>query len=255
VVDALIWVFLGLVLAFGASVWTYGHARSLQERGAELSPLIWATLTFLALIPALPVYLLLNSMVWQKQIQEQRLATVDRPRSSDEPGLRGEQDRLPVERPQYPRAVRIAGVVWIVFGCLSLTLLNPGIGLLVSFGMPAGQGDWLAGAACPIMLTGMLFGILFIYVGVQSVRGTAKDLGSNGVGSLIFGVLDGSFGLFLIISAAEAPGGLMAAILGGINFLAGVGLLAAGRLALGSREAYKAWHKAQSVHLGKSARG
>jgi hypothetical protein len=161
----------------------------------------------------------------------------------------GEQDQLPVDGPKYPRAVHIAGVIWIIFG--SLILLNAAINLLLTVGMAAGDGAQAAGGGSPVWI-GVLVGAVFIHVGVQSTRGTAKDTLGNGIGSLIFGLLNGGFGAFLIVGAIAAGGiaGLIAAIFGGISLLGGIGLLVAGVLALVGREEYKAWRRAQKSRAG-----
>jgi len=156
----------------------------------------------------------------------------------------GEEDQLPVDGPEYPRTVHIAGVIWIVFG--SLILLNAAINPLLTFGMAAGGGAQTAGGGCPVVI-GVLVGAVFIHVGVQSTRGTAKDTLGNGIGSIIFGLLNGGFGALLLVGAVAAGGtaGLIVGILGGVNLLGGIGLLAAGVLALVGRDEYKAWRRAQ----------
>lgn len=156
----------------------------------------------------------------------------------------GEQDQLPVDGPEYPRTVHIAGVIWIVFG--SLILVNAAINLLLTFGMAAGGGAQAAGGMSSVLI-GVLVGAVFIHVGVQSTRGTAKDTLGNGIGSIIFGLLNGGLGALLLVGAVAAEGtaGLIAGILGGVSILGGIGLLAAGVLALVVREEYRAWRRAQ----------
>jgi hypothetical protein len=140
-------------------------------------------------------------------------------------------------------------VIWIVFG--SLILLNAAINLLLTFGMSAGGGAQAAGGVCPVLI-GVLFGAVFIHVGVQSVQGTAKDTLGNGIGSIIFALLNGGFGVLLMVGAVAVGGtaGLIAALLGGVSLLGGIGLLAAGVLALVGREEYKAWRRAHKRRVG-----
>ena len=154
-----------------------------------------------------------------------------------------EDDELQYGRPEFPRAVQIAGIIWIVIG--SLILLNAAAGLLLTFGTVGGGAD-RAGGVCP-MLIGVLFAAVFLHVGIQSTRGTAKDTLGNGIGSILFGLPNAGFGVILIGGAAVAgrPVGLILVLLGIVCLLAAVGLLAAGVLALVGRQQYKAWRRAQ----------
>jgi hypothetical protein len=99
----------------------------------------------------------------------------------------------------------------------------------------------------------ILIGAVFLNVGVQSVRGTARDTLGNGIGSILFGLLYGGAGTFLMIGsfflhtlAAETEtAALMLGIFGTIALLCGLGLLAAGVMALVGRDEYKAWRRAE----------
>jgi len=145
-----------------------------------------------------------------------------------------EADLPAIGRVEIPTSVRIAGIVWIVFG--ALILVNPVINLLAGGG---GGGDMVA------VLIVILFGAVFINVGVQSLRGTAADTLGNGIGSIIFGVLNAGYGAMIFVGAAV--GGLpmaLAVVIGGISILGGIGLLTAGVLALVGRQDYKAWRQA-----------
>src|SRR5436309_357034 len=108
-----------------------------------------------------------------------------------------EQELLPPAYPAYPRVVRIAGNIWIIFG--GLLLLN------------------LIGGA----VLGALCGVVFIYVGIQSAQGRARDTLENGIGSIIFGLLNLGFGVLTVAgvvgdtsTAATVAG--VAAIVGGL---------------------------------------
>jgi hypothetical protein len=149
----------------------------------------------------------------------------------------------------YPVTVTIAGIAWIAFG--GLILLNLLVVLLILFVAAAGQqgggrGAFVAGGVCGALLLG-LFGAVFIHVGVQSVRGTARDTLGNGIGSIIFGVLNLGAGA---AQAGAAQVGAAQVIQAGVGFLAGAGLIAAGVLALVGRNDYKAWRQAQNPPLG-----
>jgi hypothetical protein len=161
----------------------------------------------------------------------------------------GGQDQPPADGPEYPKVVRIAGVIWIVFG--SLILLNSAVNLLVTFSTAAGGGAQ-TGDRVFVALLAMLIGAVFIHAGLQSTRGTAKDTLGNGIGSIIFAGLIGGAGVLLLLGSLVVGGtvGLIGAVLGGINLLNGVGLLAAGVLALLGRHAYKAWRRAQQSRVG-----
>src|SRR5262249_9234566 len=120
----------------------------------------------------------------------------------------------------YPSVVRSAGVIWVVFG--GLILLNALVNLGLTVGAQrANQGQ--AGAGVVPFVVGILFGAVFIHVGVQSIRGTAKDTLGNGIGSIIFGVLNGGWGLLLLLGGAVIGGqvGAFVLIVGGIGILAG----------------------------------
>jgi uncharacterized membrane protein HdeD (DUF308 family) len=142
----------------------------------------------------------------------------------------------------YPATVRIAGIVWIVFGGLILLsgivtlVMLAAAGAAVQGAVPgAVQGGIFAGGAC-IFVIAALFGAAFLFVGVQTVQGAATDTLGNSIGSLVFGALNLGAG---VLQAGQAQ-----AIQAAINFLAGVGLIAAGILALVGREEYRAWRRA-----------
>jgi hypothetical protein len=141
------------------------------------------------------------------------------------------------DEPGFPATVMAAGIFWIALGAvLVLALL---VALAGAFFMAQGRqekGEVVFGGIC----TGLFFGLIgaaFIFVGVQSVLGTARDTIGNGIGSIIFGVLNGGAGLGQILTLQY--------IQSVVSFLCGVGLLAAGVLALVGRNQYKAWRRAR----------
>src|SRR5579862_2628329 len=159
--------------------------------------------------------------------------------------------------PVFPTSVRIAGIVWIVFG--SIIILNA----IVSAGLTAGAGGAnganAAGGACGAIIP-LLIGIAFIFVGQQTLRGTARDTLGNAIGSLVLGIGPLVCGFLAIIGgvalanapakvpageaaniAAIEPGVLM--VLGVVNILSGFGLLTAGALALIGRAEYREWRR------------
>ncbi|HSQ55139.1 MAG TPA: hypothetical protein VLM40_05285 [Gemmata sp.] len=164
----------------------------------------------------------------------------------DEPAL--ERTRAPV----CPTTVKFAGYAWISFG--GLVLLNLIVYMALVYGQPrapgatgggqgaaagdghaGGQGAAAVGGVCGGLVLA-LFGLVFMHVGLQSIRGTAKDTLGNGIGSIIFGLLNLASGVI----QAQAEHEIQA----GIGFLVGIGLLAAGVLALVGRGEYKEWRDA-----------
>jgi hypothetical protein len=143
-------------------------------------------------------------------------------------------------------------------------LLNATATLLLTFVATAAGGAQAWCGVCPVLI-GVLFGAVFIHVGVQSTRGTARDTLGNGIGSLGFALLNGGFGVLLITSGIVASGttggragstdALIAGIIGGSSLLDGIGLLAAGVLALVGRREYKAWRRAQKRQRANSGAG
>jgi hypothetical protein len=96
------------------------------------------------------------------------------------------------------------------------------------------------------MVFALLFGDGIVFVGVQSIRGTASDTLGNGIGSILLGLLCLSCGGSDLLSVASGVGGRPIAVgvtSAAVNLLAGVGLLAAGVLALVGRSEYMAWKR------------
>lgn len=142
-------------------------------------------------------------------------------------------------RPTFPPFVKIAGIIWIVLG--SLTLLISAVLFFFFVLMPlSGRGDTApshGGGLFGCMITGAAF----LYVGVKSARGKARDTFVSGIGSIIFGLM---FGLPALFSLAS---GQFLAF--GINGLVGAVFLAAGILALRARGQYKSWRKASRKQM------
>jgi hypothetical protein len=116
--------------------------------------------------------------------------------------------------PPVPGFARAAGILWCVFGTLALVLI-----LATSEPLTA-------------VLVG-LFGGAFIFVGIQTVGGWARDVLGNGIGSLILGGAGMLGGLGMLNQGGPyAPGGVMLLVIG-------FPLVAAGICALSVRSAYK----------------
>jgi hypothetical protein len=149
------------------------------------------------------------------------------PDNLDRPDDFDERDRDFGAAPVYPVTVTLAGTVWILFGCL--ILINAAAVLAL------GLHENMAGGIGVVVLLS-LFALAFLFVGVQSVRGTAPDTLGNGAGSIIFALLELGSG----VANLNAGQYLQA----GVGLLLGLGLLAAGILALVGRGEYKAWRRA-----------
>lgn len=151
------------------------------------------------------------------------------------------------EEPEYPPLVKAAGVMWIVYGCL--ILLNMVAVLLLSFVLASQMGgDVAAGAAGGAVCVALFLGLIaaaFLFVGVQSVRGTARDTLGNAVGSIILGVLQ--FG------GAALYGGMGQIVQAGVAAVAGGLLLIAGVLALMGRSDYRRWRQWQKARRDREA--
>lgn len=158
----------------------------------------------------------------------------------------GDETRRPGGAATLPSTVYAAGVVWIVFGCL--ILLNSLVTLFVPAPQPQPGENQPAPNVCPVLI-GVLFGVVFIHVGLQSVKGTAKDTLGNGIGSIVIGLGNGGFGALMVVGGLALGGtvGLIACVGGGISVLCGLGLLTAGALALVGRADYKAWRRSEKA--------
>jgi hypothetical protein len=60
--------FLGVLLALSAAAWLWTDAKSLQRRGVNLMPELWACSGFLLCALAVPLYLLLRFTHWHEQL-------------------------------------------------------------------------------------------------------------------------------------------------------------------------------------------
>lgn len=128
-------------------------------------------------------------------------------------------------RPAYPRQLTIASSIWIKVGIL---ILICGAVLLIDEG---GANCIVGGLATVILI--MLFGAVFIHVGVHTLNGTAHDTLGNGTGSLIFGLIEGASGV-KYVNEGETLAGL-------ISLASCLGLLVAGVFALHARGDYLDW--------------
>jgi hypothetical protein len=98
------------------------------------------------------------------------------------------------------------------------------------------KGEAVFGGLCTGLFIGLIGGA-FIFVGIQTILGIAKDTLGNGIGSIIFGVLNGGAGLGQALTKEYFQSA--------VSFLCGIGLLTAGVLALVGRDGYKRWRRAR----------
>jgi hypothetical protein len=126
----------------------------------------------------------------------------------------------------FPRNVRAAGILWIVFGGLIVPLMV--VGLMTTLIRTRLQVALASCCGVPVLS----IGAAFVWVGIQTVRGKASSMKGNDTGSIIFGVLNLLLGLALSV---DYP------VQGTLSLIAGSGLVAAGLLAMAGRYHYRVW--------------
>jgi hypothetical protein len=131
---------------------------------------------------------------------------------------------LEVNLLRFPQTVRVAGILWIVFGGLIVPQVV--VGLMTS---PVSTNVVLGGCCGVPVLT---IGAACVWVGIQTVRGKASSMKGNDTGSIIFGVLNLCLGLALI---DHDP------VQGTLSLIAGCGLVTAGLFAMAGRYHYRVW--------------
>jgi hypothetical protein len=161
--------------------------------------------------------------------------------------------------PPFPIGARIAGIIWIVVGTLGLfgVVYSLVTGTMAQQPQPninaQQQQAAQAGQICGLIIA-VLFYAIFLFVGIQTVRGRARGLKGNSIGSIVFSVLVGGFGALAMIGgialmngAAPKPANMgnvdpiMIILSAAFILLIGLGLLVAGILGLFSNSAYLDW--------------
>jgi hypothetical protein len=146
----------------------------------------------------------------------------------------GEEQSASAVGPAFPKTVLIAGIIWIVLGAWGVVIG----GLMFA----------IVGSLSPVPFWGLIFGGASAYVGIHTVRGTARGMRGNALGSV-------AFALFIFIHALSAvaaldpqqsPDRLIAGAIDAVGtaFVA-LGFLAAGVLALWGRHEYASWLQAR----------
>jgi hypothetical protein len=157
----------------------------------------------------------------------------------DEPAAGPDHTGVP-----FPAGVKAAGIIWIGFGVLGLL----GAATLFVFMLAWAGGAGPAPAFCaPVCLT--LFALVFLLAGIETVKGKAKGILGNAVGSIIFGALYlGQSAMYLTRwgGPRTAETLLSAALLA----VLGLALVTAGILALVGKGAYEKWRSAHGMDWG-----
>jgi len=119
---------------------------------------------------------------------------------------------------KVPLLIKITSLVWIFYGAIILIT-----GLAITFL----KGNSLETITLITMLLTSLLGFAFLYIGIKTLKGKAKDVLGNSIGSIIFG-------LIMVVQSIGTNN--TAAIFGIILFITGA-------LCLTSRAQYKAYIK------------
>jgi len=139
--------------------------------------------------------------------------------------------------PPFPVTVLIAGIAWIVFGSLiALSMLIMVVAVIVVGGAVDREGALAAG-----VLMGGCLGVIalgFIFVGIQTVRGTAPGTIGNGIGSIVYALFNLA-GIGVLIEQRNYVWAVASAA-----FV--LGLIVAGILALVGTPAYKEWRRVRA---------
>ncbi|MFO0964806.1 MAG: DUF4339 domain-containing protein [Gemmataceae bacterium] len=160
---------------------------------------------------------------------------LDRPRPPD-------RDPEVALNPPYPGKLRTAGIIWVVIG--GLVLLGNAVNIIVTVTTP-GQRPALAGLVCSGVVAA-LFGAAFLFVGVQSIDGSAPGTMGNGIGSIIFAALVIGGGIVSVVAA----GALWPMLIAGAEAAA---LFIAGILAMVSGPEYAEWRSTRKARQRRGA--
>jgi hypothetical protein len=146
-----------------------------------------------------------------------------------------EKELVAPTEPRFPKTVLIAGILWIIFG---------GWGLLLGGLMIAAGGPFQS----PVSFWSVVFGGACVYVGIHTVRGTARGMWGNAIGSIFFATfaLIRAFSIVASLHPRQRPEYVIAGVLdAAATAFAGLGFLAAGILAFWGRHEYRFWLQAR----------
>lgn len=146
-----------------------------------------------------------------------------------------------VEKPKcklsFPMLTTISGIVWTVFGVLNLLVAI--FSIIASVQTNSNEmGFWGSLFIFLFVAIPFIFGAVFIYVGMQTIKGKARDVVGNSTGSIVIGV-------FYLFVSMQKHSITSERFCGTTFFLAGM-LIIAGILALIGRKQYKVWQNAQA---------
>ncbi len=164
-----------------------------------------------------------------------------------------------VKKTPFPKALRFSYGVWILIGVLMMISAVVNIGLtssnLANQRQPTDDAMAAFAAACIQGLLSLAIGVVFIYVGQSTRTGKAKDVLGNGVGSVIFGVIQMVYFILLMPQALRLLSndvhvglGIASIVVASLSAIFGSLLFLAGMIALAQRQRYKAWR----VSTGRS---
>ena len=159
-----------------------------------------------------------------------------------------DDDRYDDRPAPFPGIVMAAGVIWICVGCLSLINMMATFALGGANPQAGNQGVGNAPGQNPAAgCCAGLVGIAFLVCGYQTVRGKSKDTLGNGIGSIVFGLLQLAVAAAIGLGGAmlgqnpnpQAPPPEMMIIIAVFVGASGCTLILAGTLALVGRGAYR----------------
>jgi hypothetical protein len=168
-------------------------------------------------------------------------------------GDHGEPGNSTESAPEYPILVRAAAILWILFGTVIPLDVLLGLSTFLfdeysAVVLREHSAEVALGFAC-LFGPALIFGTAFIFVGYQTLKGSAKDSRSNGIGSFAFGLIVLACGVSALLSKSDparpAPEAATALrlIAVAICVLAGMALLTAGVLAIRGSVDYKTWRR------------
>jgi hypothetical protein len=167
--------------------------------------------------------------------------------------------------PRCSGSVLIAGVIWINVGSLILLVTLSCAVHALDLCPPEQDAAFVWAAVCLGLLLGLYGGLAFLTAGFQTLRGTAPDTRSNGLGSLVVGMglaaslfCAGAAPLVEFSNFLLGPTSMFRSPETRFLFLlftavgTGLALMLAGLLALFGRAKYEAWQDARQLKVAPS---
>jgi hypothetical protein len=152
--------------------------------------------------------------------------------------------------PAFPNGITLAGIIWIIIGALILLLLAWWESVLILALLTSDRGmsqeDWIViNFLMAVVLGSFAFG--FIFVGIRTTAGIARDTLASGSGSTLFGCIYLTTAVAVAVTAPLDKGSVLLEL--GACSSVGAALFAAGILALAGRNAYREWRKATKANI------